>query len=109
MKRILQKKAVKPQTNVKQKEHVWQRGKYLGLLFRLNFSFSLAHIIMYLYHLKCDFIITTCCGICCTEIYDYARVIGIDPEREPEMLWIAREGINAPLPENWKPWLAIII
>lgn len=39
------------------------------------------------------------------EIYDYAKVIGIShPDREPDLLWIAREGINAPLPENWKPW-----
>ena len=42
--------------------------------------------------------------ICYTEVYDYARVIGIDPDKEPDILWIAREGINAPLPENWKPW-----
>ncbi|KAI0219750.1 WW domain-containing protein [Lamellibrachia satsuma] len=39
------------------------------------------------------------------EIEDYARVIGIDNvHRESELLWIAKEGINAPLPENWKPW-----
>ena len=35
---------------------------------------------------------------------EYAQVIGIDPDNEPNLLWIAREGINAPLPENWKPW-----
>ena len=39
-----------------------------------------------------------------SEIYDYAGVIGIDPSQEPGLMWIAREGINAPLPENWKPW-----
>ena len=37
------------------------------------------------------------------EIFEYARVIGIDPEKEPDLLWIAREGINAPLPSHWKP------
>ncbi|ELT91382.1 hypothetical protein CAPTEDRAFT_100218 [Capitella teleta] len=37
------------------------------------------------------------------EIYDYAKVIGIDPHKESDLLWIAREGINAPLPEHWKP------
>ncbi|KAK2153752.1 hypothetical protein LSH36_287g01025 [Paralvinella palmiformis] len=37
------------------------------------------------------------------EVFDYAHVIGIDPEKEPELLWIAREGITAPLPEHWKP------
>lgn len=37
------------------------------------------------------------------EIHEYAREIGIDPEREPELLWLAREGIVAPLPAEWKP------
>ncbi|KAL4228939.1 hypothetical protein ACF0H5_011979 [Mactra antiquata] len=37
------------------------------------------------------------------EIAEYAQCIGIDPDTEPDLLWIAREGINAPLPENWKP------
>ncbi|XP_074653247.1 uncharacterized protein LOC141907487 isoform X2 [Tubulanus polymorphus] len=37
------------------------------------------------------------------EIHEYAQVIGIDPDNEHELLWIAREGINAPLPEHWKP------
>ncbi|KAK3531358.1 hypothetical protein QTP70_018153, partial [Hemibagrus guttatus] len=36
-------------------------------------------------------------------IHEYAREIGIDPEREPELLWLAREGIVAPLPAEWKP------
>ncbi|XP_058490325.1 centrosomal protein of 164 kDa-like [Solea solea] len=37
------------------------------------------------------------------EIQEYAREIGIDPDREPELLWLAREGIVAPLPPEWKP------
>ncbi|XP_060799359.1 centrosomal protein of 164 kDa-like isoform X2 [Neoarius graeffei] len=37
------------------------------------------------------------------EIHEYAREIGIDPEREPALLWLAREGIVAPLPAEWKP------
>ncbi|KAL7825377.1 hypothetical protein AOLI_G00325840 [Acnodon oligacanthus] len=37
------------------------------------------------------------------EIHEYAREIGIDPDREPELLWLAREGIVAPLPPEWKP------
>ncbi|XP_062872390.1 centrosomal protein of 164 kDa-like isoform X2 [Trichomycterus rosablanca] len=37
------------------------------------------------------------------EIHEYAREIGIDPAREPELLWLAREGIVAPLPAEWKP------
>lgn len=39
-----------------------------------------------------------------SEILEYAQVIGIDAAKEPSLLWIAREGINAPLPEHWKPW-----
>ncbi|CAB4030102.1 Centrosomal of 164 kDa [Paramuricea clavata] len=37
------------------------------------------------------------------EIFEYAEAIGIDPTKEKELLWIAREGIVAPLPPNWKP------
>ncbi|XP_064029229.1 centrosomal protein of 164 kDa isoform X2 [Pogoniulus pusillus] len=37
------------------------------------------------------------------EIQDFARLIGIDPEKEPELIWLAREGIVAPLPPQWKP------
>ncbi|XP_062242320.1 centrosomal protein of 164 kDa-like [Platichthys flesus] len=37
------------------------------------------------------------------EIQEYAREIGIDPGSEPELLWLAREGIVAPLPPEWKP------
>jgi hypothetical protein len=44
-----------------------------------------------------------------SEIYEYARVIGIDPVTEKELLYIAREGINAPLPEHWKPWYVVML
>ncbi|XP_063111905.1 centrosomal protein of 164 kDa isoform X10 [Cavia porcellus] len=37
------------------------------------------------------------------EILEYARVIGIDPVKEPELMWLAREGFVAPLPMEWKP------
>ncbi|XP_010291447.1 PREDICTED: centrosomal protein of 164 kDa-like, partial [Phaethon lepturus] len=37
------------------------------------------------------------------EIQDFAREIGIDPEKEPELIWLAKEGIVAPLPPEWKP------
>ncbi|NWX49352.1 CE164 protein, partial [Steatornis caripensis] len=33
----------------------------------------------------------------------FALEIGIDPEEEPELLWLAKEGIVAPLPCEWKP------
>ncbi|XP_075402763.1 centrosomal protein of 164 kDa isoform X1 [Tenrec ecaudatus] len=37
------------------------------------------------------------------EILEFAREIGIDPNKEPELMWLAREGIVAPLPMEWKP------
>ncbi|XP_031554693.1 centrosomal protein of 164 kDa-like [Actinia tenebrosa] len=37
------------------------------------------------------------------EVYEYAQLIGIDPDTEKSLLWIAREGIVAPLPPDWKP------
>ncbi|NXN09947.1 CE164 protein, partial [Indicator maculatus] len=37
------------------------------------------------------------------EVLNFAREIGIDPEKEPELIWLAREGIMAPLPPDWKP------
>nr|XP_023413944.1 centrosomal protein of 164 kDa isoform X8 [Loxodonta africana] len=38
-----------------------------------------------------------------SEILEFAREIGIDPIKEPELMWLAREGIVAPLPMEWKP------
>ena len=38
------------------------------------------------------------------EIFEYAQSIGIDPINERDLLFIAREGIVAPLPTDWKPW-----
>ncbi|XP_060107310.1 centrosomal protein of 164 kDa [Heteronotia binoei] len=37
------------------------------------------------------------------EILEFARMIGIEPAHEPELMWLAREGIVAPLPAEWKP------
>lgn len=37
------------------------------------------------------------------EILEYAKCLGMDPDRDHELFWIAREGLKAPLPENWKP------
>ncbi|XP_068274197.1 centrosomal protein of 164 kDa isoform X2 [Nyctibius grandis] len=37
------------------------------------------------------------------EIHDFAQNIGIDPEKEPELMWLAKEAIVAPLPPGWKP------
>lgn len=37
------------------------------------------------------------------EITEYAAVIGIEPARDGDLMWIAREGIRAALPPEWKP------
>ncbi|VEL28547.1 unnamed protein product, partial [Protopolystoma xenopodis] len=36
------------------------------------------------------------------ELHDYASILGIDPNLEADLMHIAREGINTPLPKNWK-------
>ncbi|NXU06343.1 CE164 protein, partial [Buphagus erythrorhynchus] len=36
------------------------------------------------------------------EIRDFAPTIGIDPDKESELLWLARECLVAPMPPEWK-------
>lgn len=36
-----------------------------------------------------------------TEIIEYARFLGIDPVKEPQLLHMAEEGLFAPLPGGW--------
>lgn len=36
------------------------------------------------------------------EILEYAEYLGIDVEKEQDLLWIAREGVIAPVPKPWK-------
>ncbi|UJR13443.1 hypothetical protein I4U23_000457 [Adineta vaga] len=36
------------------------------------------------------------------ELHEYATYIGIDPEKESELLWLAKEGLMKPLPSGWK-------
>eukprot|EP00927_Polykrikos_kofoidii_P043124 TRINITY_DN37192_c0_g1_i1.p1 TRINITY_DN37192_c0_g1~~TRINITY_DN37192_c0_g1_i1.p1 ORF type:complete len:739 (-),score=82.46 TRINITY_DN37192_c0_g1_i1:155-2284(-) len=36
------------------------------------------------------------------EILGYADFLGIDPETESDLMWIAREGVSAPVPPPWK-------
>jgi centrosomal protein CEP164 len=42
-------------------------------------------------------------------VIEYAKFLGIDPMKEPEFLWIAREGLTAPLPEDWKAVYAYLV
>lgn len=37
------------------------------------------------------------------EILEYAKWLGMDAEKDKELMWIAREGLKAPLPADWKP------
>ena len=39
-----------------------------------------------------------------SEVIEYARKIGIDVEKESELLYLAREGLLKELPAQWKPW-----
>lgn len=35
-------------------------------------------------------------------LYDYATEIGIDPDNEQELMYLAMKGFNAPLPPEWR-------
>ena len=37
------------------------------------------------------------------EVVEYAKWLGMDLDNDKDLLWIAREGLKAPLPEHWKP------
>ena len=37
------------------------------------------------------------------EVLEYAEYLGIDTQKEKKYLYIAREGLKAPLPSQWKP------
>ncbi|XP_076657616.1 centrosomal protein 164 isoform X1 [Halictus rubicundus] len=37
------------------------------------------------------------------EVLDYARRLGIDPDAEPHLMDLAREGLMAALPKGWRP------
>jgi len=38
------------------------------------------------------------------DIKEFARRIGIEIDKEPELLYLAKEGLNEKLPHPWKPW-----
>ena len=37
------------------------------------------------------------------EVIEYAKWLGMDLEKDRDLFYIAKEGLKAPLPENWKP------
>merc|ERR1719499_961259 len=34
---------------------------------------------------------------------EYAMWLGMDPDKDADLLWIARDGLKVPLPHPWKP------
>ena len=38
-----------------------------------------------------------------SEILEYAKWLGMDMEKDQDLIWISKEGLMAPLPKNWKP------
>jgi centrosomal protein CEP164 len=37
------------------------------------------------------------------EIEEYANWLGMDMEADKHLMWVALEGLKAPLPDDWKP------
>eukprot|EP01041_Mallomonas_annulata_P002146 gene2146-4178_t len=37
------------------------------------------------------------------EVVEYAKWLGMELDKDQDLFWIAREGLMAPLPKNWKP------
>jgi centrosomal protein CEP164 len=37
------------------------------------------------------------------EIEEYAKWLGIDLENDTHLFWVAKQGLKAPLPPEWKP------
>jgi len=38
------------------------------------------------------------------DVREYCDQLGLDPDKESDLLYIAKEAIKAPLPPEWKPW-----
>lgn len=39
-----------------------------------------------------------------SEVREYAIRIGIEPDNEPQLLGLARDGLMKALPSGWTPW-----
>lgn len=35
---------------------------------------------------------------------EYAIYLGMDPLKDKQYFWIAKEGLKSPLPQNWRPY-----
>jgi len=38
-----------------------------------------------------------------SEVIEYAKWLGMDLKNDTDLFWVAKEGLMAPLPKNWKP------
>ena len=38
-----------------------------------------------------------------SEVIEYAKWLGMDLDKDKDLFWVAKEGLMAPLPKNWKP------
>jgi hypothetical protein len=38
-----------------------------------------------------------------SEVVEYAKWLGMDLDKDQDLFWVAKEGLMAPLPKNWKP------
>lgn len=38
------------------------------------------------------------------DILEYAKFLGMDPEKDKHLLSIAKDGLKSPLPYPWKPY-----
>lgn len=50
----------------------------------------------------CEEVFDEACFPSSEEINEYASLIGIDPQKEPHLLYLAKEGLMAALPTDWK-------
>ena len=43
------------------------------------------------------------------EVLEFASFLGINLDTEKHLLYLAREGLEAQLPQEWRPWLVWLI
>ena len=43
------------------------------------------------------------------EVLEFASSLGINLDTEKHLLYLAREGLEAQLPQEWRPWLVLLI